>query len=87
VVATKDPASGEIIVKVVNPAANARIAASVWLDDAKVEKPIRQWRIESKNVDDANSLEKPEQIRVVESKADGEIKFPPHSVTVLRFAR
>ncbi len=50
-----------------------------------VESPVfRQWRVWSDSIDDMNTLDTPERIRVEESETGAEVDLPAHSVTVLR---
>lgn len=83
VVATRDPQTGDVIVKVVNPSETDDVAADLRIAGAAPER-VRMWRIHAPSIDDVNSLDEPERVRVVASESGPAITFPAHSVTVLR---
>jgi alpha-N-arabinofuranosidase len=85
-VATRDPASGGIILKVVNPSASEEARARIEIGGGFPCGPAKAWQVWSPAIDDRNSLQEPEKIRIREIPAASEMVFPAHSVTVMRFA-
>ncbi len=83
VIATRDPQTGDVIVKVVNPSETDDVAADLRIGGAAPQN-VRMWRVHAPSIDDVNSLDEPDRIRVVASESGPSITFPAHSVTVLR---
>ena len=87
--ATRDDKTGEIIIKTVNPEANAE-AVEVKLDGvARVEPEGTSTWLTADNLNAVNSMDEPGTISPVESKfenaaADFTYTFPARSLTVLR---
>lgn len=85
VMATRDSSSGEIILKVVNPSQDQDVRTSIEITGKDKLSGMRLWRVNSASIDDRNSLDEPDRIRIEESTpSEPEILFPAHSVTVLR---
>lgn len=83
-VATRNETPGEIILKVVNPSAAESIASQIVIEGQGAASSLHLWRVTSEGIDDQNSLEEPERIKVQEEEVAGsEIVFPAHSVTVI----
>jgi alpha-L-arabinofuranosidase len=86
--ATHDDKTGEIILKIVNPGANAE-AVEIKLDGlSQVESEGKAIALAG-DLDEVNSMDDPQKISPIESKfenaaANFTYTFPPHSMTVLR---
>jgi len=86
--AVKDANTKEIIVKLVNTAANAQ-EVSVDLKGSKLQSKGSLTTLTSQNLDDVNSFEFPKKISPTESDYQlknnkAQIKLPAYSVTVLK---
>ena len=87
--AGREEASGELIVKAINLAAEP-LAASINLQGIpSIAQEAAVSVLQSASLADNNSLEEPDRIEPVESRIDGasrefEHVFPPHSLTILR---
>ncbi|HEY1719057.1 MAG TPA: alpha-L-arabinofuranosidase C-terminal domain-containing protein [Verrucomicrobiae bacterium] len=86
--ATRDDKAGEIILKVVNPEANAE-STEIKLDGASKIEPEGEAITLAGDLNGVNSMDDPEKISPVESKfenaaANFTYTFPAHSMTVLR---
>jgi alpha-L-arabinofuranosidase len=87
--ATHDDQSGEIILKVVNPGAEAT-PADIKLDGlTRVEPQAKAAVLAGASLSDVNSLAEPEKVSPVTSTFEDAAAhftrtFPPHSLTVLR---
>lgn len=86
--ATRDGQIGEIILKVVNPGANATEAQINFTGLSHVEYQARVITLAG-NLADVDSMDEPSKISPVESTIKNAAKnfsyhFPPHSMTVLR---
>ena len=90
--ATRDDRTGEVILKAVNPEANAE-AVEIKLDGpSSVESVAKAVTLAGDRPDEVNSMDQPGQILPVESKvedagADFTCTFPARSMTVLRIKR
>lgn len=86
VLATKDGTTAALILKVVNPSASEEVACRVEVENGPKVKGMQQWRVCSGGIDDKNSLENPDKIRIEQAPLIGpEVTFPAHSITILRF--
>jgi alpha-L-arabinofuranosidase len=86
--ATRDNLREEIVLKVVNPAANA-LSARIKLDGVPQIEPEGKATVLAGDLTDVNSMEEPEKISPVESTfenaaAEFSYTFRAHSLTVLR---
>jgi alpha-L-arabinofuranosidase len=90
--AAHDDQAGEIILKVVNPGANAE-SVEIKLDGSSpVESGAKTITLAGDRLDEANSMDQPKQVSPVESNienaaADFTYNFPARSMTVLRIKR
>jgi alpha-L-arabinofuranosidase len=86
--ATHDDKAGEVIVKVVNPEADAE-PVEIKLDGLSQVAPEGEAITLAGDLNEVNSMDDPKKISPVESKfenaaANFTYTFPPHSMTVLR---
>jgi alpha-N-arabinofuranosidase len=86
--ATRDDQTGEIILKVINPGAEAEAVEIKLAGLARVE-PEGSAVTLAGGLNDVNSMDEPGKISPVESKFENAApnftcSFPPHSMTVLR---
>jgi alpha-N-arabinofuranosidase len=86
--ATRDDKTGEVIVKAVNPEANAE-STEIKLDGASKIEPEGEAITLAGDPDEVNSMDDPKRISPVESEfenagANFTYTFPAHSMTVLR---
>ena len=84
VVATYDPATRAIVLKVVNPSVDTDVTADIVVKGRDDEFEWQEWRVWSESIDDENSLDAPETIAVEHGLGSWQPTFPAHSVTVLR---
>ncbi len=87
--ATRDDETGEIILKAVNPGANAEPAEIKLNGLSQVEPEGKTITLAGDDLNEVNSMAEPERISPVESKfknaaANFTYTFPPRSMTVLR---
>ena len=87
--ATRDDKTGEIILKAVNPAANAEPAEIELIGLSRVESEAKTITLAGDDLDEVNSMDEPGKISPVESRfenaaANFTYTFPPRSLTVLR---
>ena len=83
VMATLDPDTSDVILKVVNPSQADDVTVKVAIE-GRAESRFEVWRVHSADINDRNSIEEPDRIRVVETQTGPDVVFPAHSVTVLR---
>lgn len=83
VVATWDSATDDVILKVVNPSETQDISADIAIR-GRTTLQFRQWTVWSPSIDDENSIADPKKIAVQTSLTVPPIRFPAHSVVVLR---
>jgi len=81
VIATRD--HDAVILKIVNPSVTDDVTARISIDGV-AERSFTQYRLWSPDINDQNSLEQPDKIRIGESHTGPEVTFPAHSVTLLR---
>jgi alpha-N-arabinofuranosidase len=87
--ATRDEQTGEVILKVVNPKADAGIADIKLAGVSQIESEGKSVTLTGDDFNEVNSMEAPEKISPVESKFETgatnfSYTFPPRSLTVLR---
>jgi alpha-N-arabinofuranosidase len=87
--ATSDEAAGEVILKVVNPGADASETQILLAGPTRVASEVKIITLTSADPGDVNSLEHPLAVAPVESTLNVSgprfsCRFPPHSMTVLR---
>ncbi len=87
--ATRDAQSGEIIIKAVNPAADAAAVEIKLVGTSQIEPEGKAVTLAGDDLNAENSMAEPGKISPVESKfenaaADFTYNFPAHSMTVLR---
>ncbi len=87
--ATRDTASGEVILKVVNDAAAPVEAALDFTGAKEISSPVKVFTLTSAGPQDENSFAEPTKVSPKESKLTFSTPqfdhiFPPYSLTVLR---
>lgn len=82
-IATWDSETDDVILKVVNPSPTDDVTATISIKGRNTLQ-FRKWTVWSPTIDDENSLELPDKIKIEMSFSTPAVRFPAHSVVVLR---
>jgi len=82
-IATSNPETGAVVLKVVNPSLSREVRAQIVVEGRPSQR-FDLWRVHSHDINDRNSLEDPDRIAIFHDTTGPDVEFPAHSVTVLQ---